>query len=364
MFSEIIKKYDIVTLKDSGFLRGDWFIGSALMAHDYESLKEGIYFYPQETIWTRILDLEYINPYWEIYNQTYNFLLVNKQDSLAMNFLTSLLREIEVISSKTLDFVVITSNEHLIRNLIDRDYYIITKEIPFFIENSKVGNYFKIFVKNGGQFIPIIDCTEFKIQSKKYFEININKFYLKLLDYFLHGEIPEKFKFFGNTSNFNIESLFLKFIDSQENIRVVSLLDCLIQLSSKNIEISGNYKGHTVKKILKKFALYSVITKLDITKVNHLLRNDYIYFLMKEIDNITKKYPKLIQKYPRDILSDRYGITNEVYRYLIGENLHIKINHKLDEVRYFTDIPFIDTSLSIEEFDKIVSKILKIKVGG
>lgn len=50
MFSEIIKKYDIVTLKDSGFLRGDWFIGSALMAHDYESLKEGIYFYPQETI--------------------------------------------------------------------------------------------------------------------------------------------------------------------------------------------------------------------------------------------------------------------------------------------------------------------------
>ncbi|HGQ7831025.1 TPA: hypothetical protein ACL1W8_001644, partial [Streptococcus pneumoniae] len=132
----------------------------------------------------------------------------------------------------------------------------------------------------------------------------------------------------------------------------------------KNIEISGNYKGHTVKKILKKFALYSVITKLDITKVNHLLRNDYIYFLMKEIDNITKKYPKLIQKYPRDILSDRYGITNEVYRYLIGENLHIKINHKLDEVRYFTDIPFIDTSLSIEEFDKIVSKILKIKVGG
>lgn len=25
MFSEIIKKYDIVTLKDSGFLRGDWF---------------------------------------------------------------------------------------------------------------------------------------------------------------------------------------------------------------------------------------------------------------------------------------------------------------------------------------------------
>lgn len=290
--------------------------------------------------------------------------LVNKQDSLAMNFLTSLLREIEVISSKTLDFVVITSNEHLIRNLIDRDYYIITKEIPFFIENSKVGNYFKIFVKNGGQFIPIIDCTEFKIQSKKYFEININKFYLKLLDYFLHGEIPEKFKFFGNTSNFNIESLFLEFIDSQENIRVVSLLDCLIQLSSKNIEISGNYKGHTVKKILKKFALYSVITKLDITKVNHLLRNDYIYFLMKEIDNITKKYPKLIQKYPRDILSDRYGITNEVYRYLIGENLHIKINHKLDEVRYFTDIPFIDTSLSIEEFDKIVSKILKIKVGG
>ncbi|HGR8123398.1 TPA: hypothetical protein ACL6IK_001757, partial [Streptococcus pneumoniae] len=228
MFSEIIKKYDIVTLKDSGFLRGDWFIGSALMAHDYESLKEGIYFYPQETIWTRILDLEYINPYWEIYNQTYNFLLVNKQDSLAMNFLTSLLREIEVISSKTLDFVVITSNEHLIRNLIDRDYYIITKEIPFFIENSKVGNYFKIFVKNGGQFIPIIDCTEFKIQSKKYFEININKFYLKLLDYFLHGEIPEKFKFFGNTSNFNIESLFLEFIDSQENIRVVSLLDCLI----------------------------------------------------------------------------------------------------------------------------------------
>lgn len=361
MFSKIIKKYDIVTLKDNGFLRDDWFIGSALMAHDYKNLKEGIYFYSQETIWTRILELEYINPYWEIYNQTYNFLLVNKQDLLAMNFLTNLLREIEVISSKTLEFVIITSNEHLIRNLIDRDYYIVTKEIPFLIENLKVGNYFKIFVKNGGQFIPIIDCTEFKIQSKKYFEVNINKFYLKLLDYFIHKKIPEKFKFFENNSNFNIGNSFLEFIDSQENIRVVSLFDCIIQLSSNNIEISSNYKGHTVKKILKKFALYSVITKLDITRVNDLLRNDYINFLIQEINNITKKYPKLIQKYPRGILSDRYGITNEIYKYLIGENLHLKINHRLDEIRYFTDIPFIDTSLSIEEFDKIISKILKIK---
>lgn len=48
MFSEIIKKYDIVTLKDSGFLRGDWFIGSALMAHDYESLKEGYISIPRK----------------------------------------------------------------------------------------------------------------------------------------------------------------------------------------------------------------------------------------------------------------------------------------------------------------------------
>ena len=97
MFSEIIKEYDIVTLKDKGFLRDEWFIGSALMAHDYENLSEGIYFYSQETIWTRVLELEHINPYWEIYNQTYNFLLVNSQDSLIINFLTKLLKEIEAV---------------------------------------------------------------------------------------------------------------------------------------------------------------------------------------------------------------------------------------------------------------------------
>ena len=116
----------------------------------------------------------------------------------------------------------------------DRDYSVITKEIPFFIENSKVGNYLKIFVKNGGQFIPIIDCTEFEIESKKYFEVNINKFYLKLLDYFFHGKTPEKFKSFESNFNFNVENSFSEFIDSQENIRVVSLFDCLIQLSSNH----------------------------------------------------------------------------------------------------------------------------------
>lgn len=364
MFSEIIKEYDIVTLKDKGFLRDEWFIGSALMAHDYENLSEGIYFYSQETIWTRVLELEHINPYWEIYNQTYNFLLVNSQDSLIINFLTKLLKEIEAVFSKKLDFVIITSNEQLVSNLIDRDYSVITKEIPFFIENSKVGNYLKIFVKNGGQFIPIIDCTEFEIESKKYFEVNINKFYLKLLDYFFHGKTPEKFKSFESNFNFNVENSFSEFIDSQENIRVVSLFDCLIQLSSNHIEISGNYKGHTVKKILKKFALYSVITKLDIMKASYLLKTDYFDFIMREINNITTTYPKLIHKYPKDVLSDRYGITNEVYSYLTGENLLYKVNHKSDEVRYFTDIPFIDTPLSIEEFDQIVSKILKIKIGG
>ena len=316
MFSEIIKEYDIVTLKDKGFLRDEWFIGSALMAHDYENLSEGIYFYSQETIWTRVLELEHINPYWEIYNQTYNFLLVNSQDSLIINFLTKLLKEIEAVFSKKLDFVIITSNEQLVSNLIDRDYSV------------------------------------------------INKFYLKLLDYFFHGKTPEKFKSFESNFNFNVENSFSEFIDSQENIRVVSLFDCLIQLSSNHIEISGNYKGHIVKKILKKFALYSVITKLDIMKASYLLKTDYFDFIMREINNITTTYPKLIHKYPKDVLSDRYGITNEVYSYLTGENLLYKDNHKSDEVRYFTDIPFIDTPLSIEEFDQIVSKILKIKIGG
>ena len=109
MYTEILNKYEIFKLRENGFVNNEWFVGSALMGHNFKQFREGIYYYYQETIWTRVLDLECINPYWEIYNRTYNFLLVDKPCSLAINFLLDVLEEIKKYFSKDLKFVFITS---------------------------------------------------------------------------------------------------------------------------------------------------------------------------------------------------------------------------------------------------------------
>ena len=247
MYTEILNKYEIFKLRENGFVNNEWFVGSALMGHNFKQFREGIYYYYQETIWTRVLDLECINPYWEIYNRTYNFLLVDKPCSLAINFLLDVLEEIKKYFSKDLKFVFITSDSSASDILLENKCEIISANIPFFIEDSLVGNYLKVFVKNDNQFIPLIDCTLFKIENKSYFEVNINKFYIEILNYLLYKNIPPKFTFFEKIFKINIADSFSNFIDIQENIRIVSLFDCLVKLSENNVKISGTYKGHTTK---------------------------------------------------------------------------------------------------------------------
>lgn len=126
----------------------------------------------------------------------------------------------------------------------------------------KVGNYFKFFVKNGGQFILWDWLCEFKIRSKKYFEININKFCLKLFTFKLPWRF-RKTRIFWKY-NFNIE-ICSRFVDDRKNIRWF-LVGLSYSIISKN-EISGS-----IKNFGKKYEIKHIVSAKHSTKVNHLLR--------------------------------------------------------------------------------------------
>ena len=64
---------------------------------------------------------------------------------------------------------------------LDANIQEIELEVPFHINKQRVGNYRKIFALVGDRFYPAIDCAEFQINKRGYFEININLSYLEML---------------------------------------------------------------------------------------------------------------------------------------------------------------------------------------
>lgn len=364
MYAEIVKKYKVIERTSASFLKEEWFVGSALMGQDFKQFKEGIYTYRQETIWTKVLELERINPYWEIYNRTSNFLLVDQPDTLALSFLLDLLKEMKAYFSKEFSFVFLASDPSLSELLLAHNCELIFGKIPFFIDKSLVGSYLKIFVKQKGHYIPLLDCTIFDIEKKHYFEINCNQLYVEFLDYFLHRRIPPKFKRFEQIFSINLSDSFLNFIAIQEQIRLVSLFDCLTQLSKHSVKIGGNYRGHTTKKLLKRLALSATMLDVDLKKGYFLLDPDYGAFLEKEREKIQNRYPKLMKTYSKEILKERYGLTDVLYRYLSGHLLVSKIGHELQGLTYFTDLPFLSKPLLESDFKRVVKNIIAGKKGG
>ncbi|RLK63980.1 hypothetical protein D3H64_01640 [Atopobacter sp. AH10] len=361
MYSEILNTYEVIELQNNGFTKNEWFIGSALMGQDFSQLREGAYFYYQETIWTKVLELESINPYWEIYNRTDNFLLVDKGSSFEIEFLLDVLTEIKKYLAKELEYFFVTTDPFASEILKKNKYEVISEDMPFFIGEEKVGSYLKVFAHHGQRFVPVVDCTIFKWQGKRYFEINSNKFYLELLEYILYKKIPAKFLQADEIFNLGMASDFSEYIDFQENIRLVSLLDCLLKLSESHEKLTGNYRGHTTKKLLKKFAVYASVTKHEIERACSVLSPSYSDFLKKELDKMKAYYPQLMAKYSKDILRDRYGVTDLLFHHLSGDLTLTRVNHKLENVQYFTDIPFVEQALSIEQFKATIAKIIEGK---
>lgn len=361
MYRSMLKKYPVIELPAASFFKDDWFVGSALMGQDFKAFKKGIYAYNQETIWTKVLDLERLNPYWEIYNRTSNFLLVDQDDAFSFSFLVDFLEEIKTSFSKAFTFFFIASDPSLSEVLATYDAEFMLGRIPFFIDQSLVGSYLKVFVEQDGRFFPLLDCTVFDLNEKHYFEINCNHFYLELLDYFFHQKIPPKFKQFEQIFSINLSDSFLNFIGNQEHIRLVSLVDCLLQLSMHHVPISGNYRGHTTKKLLKRLALSAAILNLDLKKSYSVLSLDYCSFLDKELEKIQKTYPLLMKTYSKAILKDRYGLTDALYHYLSGDLLMARVSHDLKDVTYFTDLPFVPKRLSTKEFKGLVLNIIEGK---
>ena len=91
-FAELAQKLHVKILSPKSVINDKWFIGSALQSVDFKNFKRGIYFYEQPTIWTRMLDVEIINPYWEIKNDTTNFLIVNESEYQQISLLKEILK--------------------------------------------------------------------------------------------------------------------------------------------------------------------------------------------------------------------------------------------------------------------------------
>lgn len=359
-FQEVIDKNDMITITHDEIYKEGWYIGSALMGQNFKKLPQNKYFYKQDTIWAKVIDLKEINPYWEIHNKTMNFLFVNQNLDTSLNLLSNILEVLkEDLGNSRLQFVYITKDKEIQEWLHNTGQNYVEKEVPFSIENNRVGNYFKIFVYDGinRKFYPIVDCTRFYLYEKEYFDININKYYTEMAKFFISKTyIPFKFKVYFEL--FNTPRKIETILESQDEIKLISLLDCLLYMSDRACPISAEYSGHITKKVLKKFIFYALINDKNPEIIFDKLNSDYVTFLKKELGNYKNRFPKLIYRYDLQILEDRYGISKDTYEYLIGQYKSNKYGD-LNKIRYFTDIPFIQDVSEFLDFPQIVRKIGK-----
>lgn len=350
-YQKLIPYKEMVNISSNSIFRENWFIGSALMSVDYKNLPTGSYYYFQETVWSKILNLRNINPYWEIHNRTFNVLLVNSSIKESLNFFYDFLNNLKSeILCKGKDLVFLSSNDNFLEIAKQFECSTMSIKLPFYIEDHEVGTYSKLFVSQGTKYYPLVDFTHFD-EKNSYFEISINKTYIELF-YHLNKKV----------SNLPRQSRGIKYeFQNQDQMRFYSLLECVYFLNDNNCLLSNAYNGHTTKKILKEFYIYGKITNL-LPAINSLgLSKEFKIFLEREEHKFETIYPKLIKKHTKDKLLDTYGVTNIMYEFFQGSYRTKNYEPAKDTIHYFTDIPFLDNGISWEEFQEIIVSITERK---
>ena len=352
---ELNMEHNIIDISKNTICRNKWFIGSALFSQDLASIESGCFYYEQNTIWTKRLNVENINPYWEIYNRTINYLLVNQNSNICITIFQNFLKKLSSHYGLSLcSFFIITSNDSF--ELFNNFDNIIIQNIDFLIDGKQVGNYIKIFYNYEGRFIPVVDCTIFSLHNKSFFEININKFYLEMLNYFKKNDIPPKFQ------NINLNWTITEIFQNQEKIKFISLEDCIKYLSENNIKCNSKFNGHSVKKILKEYYFYGAVNNVVLSTRVKNFSKEYIKFIETEKKKYDTKYIELINKYPCDILEDRYGVSKKTQAFLRGDNNGKKEYYVgLTKINYYTDIPFINQKINKDQFAILINTIKKRK---
>lgn len=350
--NEFTYKNKFEDITNGGLLKDDWFVGSALNGIDFKNLKKGQYYYFQETLWSRILNLDEINTYWRLHNETYNYLIV---DGDFTKILADFIRYMSVnLNIELTDFYILGPKFDM-KDINSYEY-----KLPFYIENEEVGTYLRIFAKKKNRFFPLTDCTLFTMKEKEYFEININKIYVDLVDNFKFSyfEISD-YSILKNKVSYSVDFYDLKL--NTNKIKLLSLIDSINSVCPYFIKTGSKYVGHTIKTILKKIAILILILKQDMDKVCKGFNEDYLEFISKEIDRIERIDLDSLKKYSEFQLKDELGISQDIINYKKNLNVINTIPTKVEDIRYFTDIPLIEDINNEEKFLLAINNVLKNK---
>ncbi|WP_068268138.1 hypothetical protein [Caviibacter abscessus] len=280
------------------------------MAHDFKNLKDGKYYYNQSTIWSKVINIEPINPYWEIYNNIDSYLFKNLEyenlKEMYFNFFDFLLKKLELNKN---DFIFISSDNVFIKILEEYEVKNINEIINFKFNDVVVGTYSKLYYCKNGKYILLLDFAHFNIDENNYNEISINNYYLEMFDYISSNIKPKKIRFYETIYNDEIKYENLNDLDLY---RYISFMDTINFLKKYNIKISSSYKGHTLKIILKQLLIYSYISGKDINLFLNLLPENYKSYIFNEIDNIENNLFKYIDKYDFKTLKETYGFNQNI----------------------------------------------------
>ena len=135
IFQEIIDKNNVITITHNEIYKEGWFIGSALMGQDFKNLSQNKYFYKQDTVWTKVIDLKKISPYWEIHNKTLNFLFVDQHLDTSLNLLNDILKVLKEESGNSkLQFIYITEDEDIKNGWTITDKVMQKRKFPFLLK--------------------------------------------------------------------------------------------------------------------------------------------------------------------------------------------------------------------------------------
>lgn len=355
-FAILAKSLNANFLKNTGVTLGHWFVGSALQAINFKELKQGIYYYEQPTIWTRMLQSDIVNPYWEIKNDTVNFLVVNESEEKQVNLLNKVLGfYLERVNENNDSVYFFGQPWTLLRDNTDF-CNIFHLNVPFFIENNKVGSYLKIFQKRNGRYYPLIDCTRFKFSEKVYFEVNINLSYIEMAQKQLNT-IFDGVKYCDISSIFKCQKLTV----DQRFIRLYSLAYTLHYLYQNNFSIDSKYLGHSIKKMIKMFALQAFLLDLPIEKFESIISDFFYKVFVKEVDKLYNFDTRILNKYDSYVLSDRFGITKDV-QLAFTNKASVYRSYKRSQLLYYTDIPFCQDIDTNELFVNTMHSINNMKV--
>ncbi|CAM3119661.1 hypothetical protein STFE110948_02975 [Streptobacillus felis] len=353
------KENGIKKIKSESIENGEWFIGSAIMAHDIENMNDGFFFYNQATIWSKVINIERINPYWEIYNNIDTFLLKNienkKLKRFFKNFIDYFINELKIGKE---DIVFISSDENLIEFLNENGIKNINKKIDFKIEDETVGSYSKLYYNKNNKYILLLDFTHFNRTNDIYHEVSINNYYLELFDYVKNDVEPIKIKKYIKIYGKNSKK---EYLENMDLYRYISIIDTVMFLNNYDIKLSSKYKGHVLKSILKQLVIYSYINNKDINLLSVFLKKDFIDFISKEIHKIENKLMKYINKFDLITLKETYGFDKKIIALKKNEYIKQKININKNDIIYFTDFTFLKEEISFEEFKKSIIKIIERK---